>query len=241
MRFSEFLREKRFGPGRGVTGPPPEKGIKRFFFILWNHFWKLILLNLLFLAFCIPILTIPAAFCGMNRVLIKLVHEGHCDLWQDFIREFKSSFFKSLPFGVLYAFLLLDIQYAVRLSAAGESLNVWIAALAFCLLGATIVFFSYAFVFIPALPLKGWPVAKNAFIFMLTEWKTNIILLVCAAVLTGGLAAIAYYVPVPAMALLLVIYFAFCQLLVCTAIMEPMRRRIIEPYEKTQNETEVSV
>ncbi len=99
MKLTDIIMKKRFAPGKGVTELPPEKGVRRYFFLLSIHFSKLCGLNLLFVLFSIPIITMPAALCGMNRVLILLVREGNCYLWDDFIKEFKASFFKSLPFG----------------------------------------------------------------------------------------------------------------------------------------------
>ena len=61
--------------GRGL--PAPREGARRFFYLFWNHAWKLIRLNLLFLACCIPVVTMPAALCAMDRVLIVLVREGN--------------------------------------------------------------------------------------------------------------------------------------------------------------------
>jgi hypothetical protein len=40
------------------------------------------------------------------------------------------------------------------------------------------------------------------------------------------------------LALLLFIYFSFSQLLVCTAVFTPMRRRIVEPYEQARQKEE---
>ena len=238
MRLTEYIQKKRFAPGPGVTEPPPKEGAKRFFFILANHFGKMIALNLLFLAFCLPVLTIPAALCGANRVLINLVNEGHCFLWQDFIKEFKGSFFKSLPFGFLAAFLLLDSFLAYQIGVSGGGVRVGMAALAIALFGVCVLFSGYAFVFIAALPLKGRHIAKNALILMFTEWKTNLVILAGAAALPVLTALIAYRAPVIALTLLLFIYFSFSRLLVCTAVFTPMRRRIVEPYEQARQKEE---
>ena len=81
--------------GKGVTAPPSAKGIKRFLFICYTHFWRLIGMNLLFILFCLPVVTIPPAITALNRVLLNLVREGNTFFFRDFIDEFKSSFLKS--------------------------------------------------------------------------------------------------------------------------------------------------
>lgn len=234
MSITEQIKRKRFAPGPGVTEPPPKKGIKRFFFILTTHFWKLIELNLLFILFSIPVLTIPAAYCGMNRVLIKLVREGNCFLWDDFIKEFKANLFKSLPFGLITALLLFFSYFAFSwsLSAGGTGMDIVLIVIGMLLLGIAILFSGYVFVFLPALDLKNKLIAKNAFILIWTEWKTNLVLLGCTFLMLFIIAAL---FPVSVI-LLPVIWFSLLQLIICTAINEPLQRRIIGPYEQRQKE-----
>ncbi len=234
MSITELIKEKRFAPGPGVTEPPPEKGIKRFWFLLATHFWKLIQLNLLFILFSLPVFTIPAAYCGMNRVLIKLVREGNCFLWYEFSKEFKSNFLKSLPFGLVTAVLLFFSYYAFSWSlfAGGTGLDFVLIITGFLLLGITILFSSYIFVFLPTLALKNKLIAKNAFILIWTEWKPNFVILGCTI---GMLFIIFAFFPV-SIVLLPVIWFSLLQLIVCTAVNEPLQRRIIGPWEQKQKE-----
>lgn len=234
MNITELIKRKRFAPGKGVTKPPPEKGAKRFFFLLATHPWKLVTLNLLFLMFSIAVVTIPAAVCGMNRVLIKLVREGNCFLWSEFIKEFKANLFKSLPFGLLSAFLLFMSYYAlsVSISSADGSQSLLAGVVGLFILGLTLLFSSYVFVLLAALALKNRHIAKNAFILMTTEWKTNLMILGSAFVIVFITAAFFPYT----VFLLLFILISLFQLIVCTAVNEPMQRRIIHPYEQSQKE-----
>lgn len=227
MSITELIKSKRFAPGKGVAEPPPERGIRRFFFLLSTHPWRLMTLNLLFLAFCIPVITIPAALCGVNRVLIMLVREGNCFLWNDFWREFKGSFFKSLPFGMLSAFLLFDSYYALSL-AVENGMNMLLLTVGIFLLGFAVLFSSYAFVLLSALALKNRHIARNAFILMMTEWKTNLVILGSTLAMAFILAALFPY----SLILPLFIQCSFLQLIVCTAVNEPLQRRIIGPYTK---------
>lgn len=230
--FLELIKNKRFAPGKGVYGPPPEKGIKRFGFLLWTHLWKLVGLNMLFVAFCIPVVTIPAAVCGMNRVLIKLVREGNCFLWDDFWTEFKADLFKSLPFGLLYAFLLFDSYYFFSLCISYRESEIFTAAAGVFFLGFAVLYGSYVFVLLPTLALKNRHIAKNAFILMTTEWKTNLVMLGCMLFMGIIIAAVFPY----SIFLLIFIWFSLSQLMVCTAVNEPLQRRIIGPYEQRQKE-----
>lgn len=231
--FIELIKNKRFAPGPGVTERSPKKGIKRFFFLLATHFWKLVSLNMLFLLFSIPIVTMPAALCGMNRVLMKLVREGNCFLWSDFIEEFKEALFKSLPFGVIYAFLLFDSYYAISWSiSVKEGLDLTLAAVGLFLFGTGVIFSGYTFVFLPTIALKNRYIARNAFIIMLTEWKTSLVILSSVfAMLFFTMAFFPYTI-----FFLLFISFSLSHLVICAAVNEPLQRRIIGPYEQKQKE-----
>ncbi len=228
MNVTELIKRKRFAPGPGVTELPPQKGTKRFFFLLTTHPWKLVTLNLVFLMFSITVVTIPAAVCGMNRVLIKLVREGNCFLWSDFWQEFRADFFKAMPFGLLVAFLLFDSYYALSISISGG--GILPGALGLFLLGLGVLFGSYAFVLMSALDLKGRHIARNAWILMVTEWKTNLVIIGSIVVMALLIVALFPYTVV----LLLFIWFSLQQLIICTAINQTMQRRIIEPYEQSQ-------
>lgn len=231
MNITELIKRRRFAPGEGVTEPPPEKGIKRFGFLLRTHFWKLVTLNLLFLAFSIPVITIPAAICGMNRVLIKLWREGICFLWSDFWAEFKANLLKGIPFGMICALLLFASYYFFSLSISyGESLELFTAIIGFLLLGFTVLFGSYVFVFLPTLDLKNAHIARNAFILTIIEWKTNAVILGCLF----GLAFIAAAFFPYTLVLLLFFWIALAQFIICGAVGGPLQRRIIGPYEQKQ-------
>jgi uncharacterized membrane protein YesL len=225
---------KRFAPGKGVTKPSPDRGIKLFFFILYTHFWELVKLNLLLLVFCIPIVTIPAAFCAANRVIINLICEWDSFVWSDFITEFKASFFRSIPFGLLFAFLMLDSYFAYCMSFSENGISIPIMALAAFLYGLTVIFFSYVFIFLPAFALKNKHIAKNAFIFMLTEWKTNLVIVGAAVAMTHIIAVIAAHSILIAIFIFMLIYYSLNKLIICSAAITPMKRRIIEPFEQKQ-------
>jgi hypothetical protein len=84
--------------GPAVDAPPPPKGgVRRVWFLLKTHFGKFLSLNVLFLAFCVPVVTIPAAIAASDRVCLVLWREGNCFLWEEFWGEFKSELFNSLP------------------------------------------------------------------------------------------------------------------------------------------------
>lgn len=228
--FWEELGAKRFAPGKGVAEPPPKGGWRRFFFVLGTHFWKLISLNLLFLAFSIPVITMPASLCGMNRVLIKLYRDGYCFVWDEFYKEFRANLWKALPFGLFGAFCLFASYYFFSLgtSVSQSGVEVITTALGLLLLFFAILFFSYTFVFLPTLDLKSGQIARNALIFTFTEWKTNVAILASTVILT---LLTVFFFPITLLPLVL-LTVALQQYIVCAAVNEPLQRRIIGPAEE---------
>ncbi len=235
MGFFDQFYKRRFAPAKeDMLEAPPQSGAKRFWFILGAHFGKLVRLNLLFLAFSIPVITLPAALCGMNRVLIKLVREGHCYLWSDFFGEFKASFLKSLPFGAVSAFLALDAFFALTMSGGDPSFSMLLTAAGLLLGGIAALFSGYVFVLLPALNLKSRHIARNAFILIMSEWKTDLVLL-AAALLTVFVAVGMFPLGVIVLA---IFWFALAQLAVCVSVNGPLQRRIVGPYEEAEKNKE---
>ena len=82
------------------------KGAALFFQILIQNFWKLIELNLVFLLYCIPVVTIPAAYSAMICVLRDMTNQKPYFLWIDFWQAFKHNFTQSLCFGMIMSVLI---------------------------------------------------------------------------------------------------------------------------------------
>lgn len=227
--FWEKWGGKRFAPGKGDAEPPPQGGWRRFFFVLGTHFWKMISLNLLFIAFSIPVITMPAALCGMNRVLIKLCREGNCFVWDEFFKEFRANLWKALPFGIIGAFCMFAAYYFLSLgtSISPNGIEVIATALGILLLVFTVLFFSYVFVFLPTLELKSGQIARNALIFTVTQWKTNFLILAIAAITT--IFTIALF-PL-SLFTLMILSISFMQYVICFAIHTPLQKLIIAPFE----------
>ncbi len=230
--YWEELGAKRFAPGKGVAEPPPQGGWRRFFFVLGTHFWKMISLNLLFLVFSIPVITIPAALCGINRALIKLYRDGNCFVWTEFYKEFRANLWKALPFGCIGAICLFASYYFLSLgtSISSNGVEVISTALGIVLLSFTVLFLNYVFVFLPTLDLPNRQIAKNAFIFLITEWKTNMVIL-------GSVAITALFnVTLFPLSLFTLVLFsiAFMQYVICSAVNHPLQKRVIAPFEEAE-------
>ena len=216
--FSSYhaLRDK---PGKGVDGPPPEKGAGRFAFIFKTHFFKLVSLNLLFILFCIPVLTIPASLAGMTRVLMRLTREGICDLWADFFTEFKTDFVKRLLTGLIFTAVPAVAAVLPALIIAGTpTTGVWMTLSAISFMVQGYLFPLWVIVDIPL----GANI-HNAFALCVMEWKRSLLLLLTA----GGIHVICYFFFPVSAALMLLLSFSASQLIVCVIVNEPIVKHVL--------------
>ena len=149
----------------GAGNPLPEGGFRRYCVVLATHFWTLIELNLMFVLFSLPIITLPAALCAMNRVCLLLIRNGYCFLWHDFWKEFKSSFLRSLLPAVGFTAMVLFGYYAMSLGLTNAAVPMWSIlfwAVGISVTGFAVCWASYFFAYVPLLDQKNKDVLKNA-------------------------------------------------------------------------------
>ncbi len=212
--------------------PPPQKGAARFFYLLITQPMKLIWVNLLFILFCLPVVTAPAALSGLNRVCLLLVREGTAYVWTDFIMEFRASFFKSIAVFVgcavtaPAAWLCL---YVSRSIAQGMTAFILIM-LAVLALGWSLLMLCYAFPMLALCSLRAKEILRNAYSLILLEPKADILLLMLVG---GGTAVFAGLLPYSLP--LAVGLFSLLALAANTIAANPLERRIV----KSQNHTEI--
>ena len=212
--------------GKGVTAPPPAKGIKRFLFLYHTHFWRLIGLNLLFILFCLPVVTIPPTITAFNKVLLNLVREGNAFFFKDFIDEFKSSFLKSwivfIPWLVLIGiavigFMTIDDVYANTLQIV---VFLMLCSMIYCQT-------NYCFSMIALIDLPLGKIIRNSVIMALVELKRNVLMILAIPVIL--LCAIFYIYSIP---LTLFFVFSFIGMVNTMIANEVIEERVIQPNSK---------
>lgn len=219
-------RYDREGPGR----PMPEGGIARYAVLLVTHFWKLIGLNLLFVAFSLPVITLPAALCSMNRVCMLLIRNGHCFLWQDFIEEFKRSFKRSILPAVFFLFLIFFGYYAMSLGLTNAGLPLW--SLIFWAIGigntiAAVCWGEYFFALVSLLDLNNKGVLKNAWLLCMIQPQK--------AILAFGIVMAVGFVTVLLMPISIILVICLLPVLaqysVCFLVYELAESYVLAPHE----------
>lgn len=78
--------------------------------LLIDKFWILVKLNLLFILFSIPVVTIPASLGALNSITMLLVQRKHVFLLHDFITKFKENWKQSTV-----CFTILGILFSLSL------------------------------------------------------------------------------------------------------------------------------
>jgi len=220
-----------FGRNREGKGEPaPKGGVRRYLFLIHTHFGKLVSLNLLFLLFSLPVVTLPAALCGLNRVLVRLVREGNCFLWLDFRDEFKGSFRKSLLPGLGLGLGLFAAYYLLSLGLSnGQSLYGMLFSAIGLALGAFVLLFgSWFFVLIAMLPLSNRDLLRNARALMGLEPGRSAAIL---GILLGAGMFLLFLFPLSLFPLVLIL-LAFVQYSICFLVNTPVQERIVGPYER---------
>ena len=147
----------------------PEKGFGLYFHVLFTHAAKILLLNLLFIAFSIPIVTLPAALCGVSRVLLLLMKDGYVHVFQDFWKEFKESFWRALAIGAIFAGIFVLLYVSAKfypMVIQDEIFSTTLFSLAVALMVLLGVFFSYAIPMQSMVRLPFSRLLKNACILL---------------------------------------------------------------------------
>lgn len=93
-------------------------------FILMSKIFDVMVLGLLWLVFCIPIITIGPASTAMYYTMVKVIRRERSYLFKEFFRSFKLNFKQSaiitLIYAVAIAVLYVDFAYIRDLSEAGS-------------------------------------------------------------------------------------------------------------------------
>jgi len=88
--------------GKGVSkGEVRDKGIFNFFDVYTTNFWKFTVLGLLYVLFCIPVITMPAATAAFFYVQRNIIRKKGVFIWSDFHETFTKYFWKAIPMGII--------------------------------------------------------------------------------------------------------------------------------------------
>ena len=209
----------------GRDRPAPTKTIPRIWDMLVNHFFQLLWANVLCVICCVPIITIPAALCGLFAVVQQYYRKGYGDVNGTFFDEFKQHFLVRI--GLTVALLLLPVIGWLLGSAFSAA---W-APYAVCAAFAVFTWMAISWMFPQFALLKLKPVLafRNAMILTGLESKRNLGLMFVWLIF-GGTTVIMW----PLSFILLLFLVPVAPVIAIHVITEPViEARIINKAEET--------
>ena len=225
--------------GRGVNKDVYTPRLILFFQIIGRRFWDLILLNLLYVLFCIPIVTIGPATAALTKILRNYARQEHAFLWADFIETFKSNWKQAAVFGFVdlfvYFFLIYDFfilyQLLGQVSEKRTILTFSLAAIIFSALVWTFMR-NYVYSMMVTFKLSLKQILKNAFIFCWVGFFRNVLILILCAAFFCLLYSIAAATNILVLIFLIVfIYFSFNGFIVNFLIYPLIKKYMIDGYD----------
>ena len=172
-------------PGKGVR---KDEGERRRFFLFFELIWhktpKIFVLNLLFVAFSLPLITMGAAFTGVAAVLYDISTRRGTFVWADFFDAFKRRFFASTVLWVLDLAIAYAVDFGLRFYySVSNSVFSLVGIFAISFVGILTLFANfYAFVMLARTELKLKEVIKNSVLLAIGGVWTNLITLLITVV-----------------------------------------------------------
>ena len=231
--FNNYQKE-----GKGVSKDDKTPRFLLFFQIYFRKFWNLVLINLLYILFCIPIVTIGPATAGLTKILRNYAREEHAFLWSDFIETFKKNFKQAFLFSLIeclvVGFLAMDFMMVFYVpNQIMKSLS-----LAAIFLSFTVCLFMHYYVYNMMITFKLTfkQLIKNAFIFCWAGFLRNVLLSVAVVGGTFLLLYIFNYNPIGLLFVLLFFYFSFFGLLINFTVNPLIKKHMIDGFDPKTGE-----
>lgn len=220
------------------AGPGVNKGKtnkKRFFYfweLFFRKFWKLVTLNLLYFACCIPIVTIGAATAGFTFVLRKLANEEPVFLASDFFEGFKKNWKQSTVVFLLDVILFLLLPFSISFYQAQVSSS-WMFYIPMVLcMSALLIYFMmhyYIHLLIVTTNSKIKHILKNSFLLTCIGLKTNLITtFFIVAIVALTVIGVLFFIPL--IILIPLVILSVIGFIVCYNSYQYIIKYVVEPY-----------
>lgn len=212
-----------------------KKGFFKFWEIYFRKFWNLILLNLIFLLFCLPIVTIGPAVAGITKVTRNYTQERPTFLWHEFIKTFKSCFKQSFIMGLIDIVFVVAAFVAIPVynSMAQENSFFYIPfILTLSMIFIFLMMHFYIYLMIVSTNLSLGKIVKNSFILVSLGLKNSIFTLLSIFFIVGLLFLFLPY----SSFLMPFIPFSMVALVVSFNCFPVIRKYVIQPYYEQRGE-----
>ncbi len=222
--------------GKGVAkNAPQKKPFFRYFEILGRKFWQVLELNLLFVLFCLPVVTFGPAMAAMTHVMRKFILEQPCFLFDEFFTAFKKNFKQSFFIGIIDVICIASVCVVLHLYVFSQSLpdTYFIYLCVFvCIISVFFMMHFYIYLEIVALKLSLKAIMKNAlFLVFLGVKRVALTFLINIVILSLILLFLPY-------SILVAIFFplawlCFTTVFICYPVIQ---KYIVNPYYEETGE-----
>ncbi len=165
--------------GSGVSKRGPKK---KAFFLFWEifgaKFWKFFQINLIYVLFCLPVVTFGPATAAMTQVMRKFVISEPIFIFHEFYTAFKKNLKQSIIVGIvdllLLVLLVFDINFYVTVLRTDSEMYLKVLMAISLAMGFFVIMMHfYIYPQIVALNLNLRQIIKNSFILMIVGFKRS--------------------------------------------------------------------
>lgn len=222
--------------GRGVAkNGPKKKPFFRFWELFANKFWTFFTLNMIYVLFCLPIVTIGPATAALTAMMRNIYLERPQFLWHDFVQYFKKNFKQSFFVGIadiiaVAVCVITFIQFS-KLDMTESTMKVlFVLSIMSQVLFLLMNFYIYPQ--IVALDLQMSGIIKNSVILMFVNLPAELIVLVFVM----GFAALFIYFTLPLVFFLPFFPGAWLVFLSVFCCYPAIQKLIINPFYESRGE-----
>ncbi len=165
----------------------PKHRFTLYFMLFYEAFWRVIGANLMFILFCIPIVTIPAAIGGLTRVMSRFARDEQAFVIDDFIQGFKQDWKKNTLFSLIQILFIALAYIAIGVYSKLIENSIFSTVLVVLVLSVSIMFFAisnYVYIMISSVELPLRQIIKNALaLYLIKPFGTLITMIVQGSVI----------------------------------------------------------
>lgn len=165
--------------GAGVEkNEPPKRGLSLFFQLFISRFWDMLKLNIIFIIYCIPIVTIGPAFGALTFITMSMVRNKHIYLFSDFHEAFKTNWKQSFTFSFIICSIFAVLYYSTLFYfKLAQQNHIFYAVFFFCIF-ITVVFglaCLYIFPIMTTISLSIKDIFKNSIFLSIVCLKNTLL------------------------------------------------------------------
>lgn len=151
---------------------------KKFVSIFWKYLIHFIKANLMFILFCLPVVTIPSAITGLYSICVDVVQGKTEGVFQTYKAATRKTFLKSIAvtsvFGMLFIAAATGIRF-YRVFMEQNMLAIIPEGIALAVGLVTGAMIPYGYIMLAKTDLKLKDVLKNAFLLVFLEPKGTLL------------------------------------------------------------------